>query len=138
MKMSWQAFSGCNSLTSAIIPDRVTNIGEDVFAYCSNLTSVVIGDSVTSIRWRTFLDCENLTSVVIGNSVTSIEGGTFQGCNKITSVYYKGSSRDWRGISIGALNGRLTSATRYYYSENQPTTSGNYWRYVDGVPTVWA
>jgi hypothetical protein len=33
----------------------------------------------------------------------------------------------------------LTSATRYYYSESQPTDEGNYWHYsTDGVtPVVW-
>jgi hypothetical protein len=40
------------------------------------------------------------------------------------------------GISIGdELN--LASATRYYYSETQPTESGNFWRFIDGEPTVW-
>lgn len=35
-------------------------------------------------------------------------------------------------------NNSLTSATKYFYSETEPTDDGNYWRYVDGVPTVWA
>ena len=25
----------------------------------------------------------------------------------------------------------------YYYSETEPTTTGNYWHYVNGVPTIW-
>jgi hypothetical protein len=29
------------------------------------------------------------------------------------------------------------SATVYYYVEQQPAESGNYWHYVDGVPTPW-
>ena len=31
----------------------------------------------------------------------------------------------------------VVNATKYYYSENQPTTSRTYWHYVDGVPTLW-
>ena len=27
--------------------------------------------------------------------------------------------------------------TLYYYSKTEPTTTGNYWRYVDGVPVAW-
>jgi hypothetical protein len=27
--------------------------------------------------------------------------------------------------------------TLYYYSENTPEYDGNYWRYVNGVPTKW-
>ena len=26
----------------------------------------------------------------------------------------------------------------YFYSEIEPTESGNYWHYVDGEPTIWA
>ena len=39
----------------------------------------------------------------------------------------------------GALqqNKDIEATTIYYYSETQPTTSGNYWRYVNGVPTAW-
>ncbi len=38
---------------------------------------------------------------------------------------------------MGYSNSNLTSATRYYYSETTPTEAGNYWHYVDGVPTPW-
>ena len=31
----------------------------------------------------------------------------------------------------------MLKATVYFYSEEKPTEPGNYWRYVDGVPTPW-
>jgi hypothetical protein len=34
-------------------------------------------------------------------------------------------------------NIELENAPRYYYSETEPTEPGNYWHYVDGVPTPW-
>ncbi len=34
-------------------------------------------------------------------------------------------------------NNKLLNATRYYYSATAPTTSGNYWHYVNGKPTPW-
>ena len=39
----------------------------------------------------------------------------------------------------GALqqNKDIEATTIYYYSQARPTTEGNYWRYVDGVPTAW-
>jgi hypothetical protein len=43
----------------------------------------------------------------------------------------------WKGIEIDSNNSKLTSATLYYYSETTPAESGNYWHYVDGVPTPW-
>ena len=78
-----------------------------------------------------------VTSVVIPDSATSIDDDAFGKCSSLTSVYYKGTAEDWGKISIYSNNTALTNATRYYYSETQPTTTGNYWHYVDGVPTVW-
>ena len=131
------AFSNCSNLTNITILDSVTSIGDGAFTSCSSLTSVVIGDGVTNIDEWSFVYCDSLTSVVIGDSVTSIGDGAFDYCSSLTGVYYKGTADDWAKISIGDFNYKLTSATRYYYSESEPTEAGNYWRYVDGVPTKW-
>ena len=99
---------------------------------------MVIGDSVTSIGDSVFSGCSSLTSVVIGDSVTSIDFYAFYSCSSLTSVYYKGTASDWSQISIGSYNTKLTNATRYYYSESQPTSSGNYWHYDEnGNVAVW-
>ncbi|MCD8389280.1 MAG: leucine-rich repeat domain-containing protein, partial [Oscillospiraceae bacterium] len=38
-----------DTITSAVVADGITSIGEGAFAICSSLTSVTIPDSVTSI-----------------------------------------------------------------------------------------
>ena len=81
-----------------------------------------------------------MTSVVIPESVTSIGAQAFYNCESLTSVYYGGTAEDWDQINIYSFNDWLTNATRYYYLENAsdaPTAGGNYWHYVDGVPTAW-
>ena len=80
------AFSGCGSLTSAVIPDGVTGIGDSAFIWCSSLTSVTIPNSVTSIGSSAFALCSRLISVTIPNSVTSIGSSAFSGCNSLTAI----------------------------------------------------
>lgn len=132
---SW-AFSSCKNLTSIVIPDSITTISLGTFHKCTSLTSITIPDNVTSIGSDAFGYCVSLTSVTIGNSVTTIGGGAFEYCRNLTTIYYKGTLIEWNKI-IYSNNDKLTSVTKYYYSETQPTELGHYWHYVDGVPTVW-
>jgi hypothetical protein len=76
--------------------------------------------------------------VVIGHSVNFIGEEAFRNCSSLTEVYYNGSAAEWNSIYISSFrNGPLDNATRYYYSENQPTEAGNYWHWVDGEVVVW-
>ena len=120
-----------------VVRDGTLAIANYAFKYCDSLESVVIGDSVTSIGDSAFEYCSSLESVVIGDSVTSIGSWAFAYCSSLTEVYYNGSAAEWNHISIYSTNDSLKNATRYYYSENQPTEEGNFWHYVDGVPTIW-
>ncbi len=81
-----RAFSTCLSLKNIEIPNSVTEIGEWAFYKCSSLTSIVIPDSVTSIGKDAFCDCSNLTSVEIPNSVTNIGSRAFFECSSLISI----------------------------------------------------
>ena len=131
------AFSGCSSLTGITIPDSVTDIGYMAFSGCTSLTGITIPDSVTDIGYMAFLGCDNLASITIPSSVTSIDNYAFHGCKKLKNVYYIGTNIEWNAINIGSFNPNLTYATRYYYSETEPTKNGNFWHYVDGEIVVW-
>ena len=136
--IGFQAFNGCSSLTSVTIPDSVTSIDYEAFRGCTSLTSVTIPDSVTSIGSYAFYNCSGLTSVTIPDSVTSIGDYAFYDCSSLNTVYYGGNASDWSGISFGYRVWWNTPKTiYYYYSETEPTSSGNYWHYVDGKPTPW-
>ena len=80
------AFFFCSSLTGVTIPNSVTNIGGGAFFACWSLTSVTIPDSVTSIGRNAFAFCTSLTSVTIPNSVTIIGKEAFEGCSSLTSI----------------------------------------------------
>jgi hypothetical protein len=95
-----------NALTSVIIPDSVTTIGD--YAFAGNaLTSVIIPDSVTIIGDFAF-GGNALTSVTIGNSVTTIEAGAFRE-NALTSVTIPDSVTTIGNFAF--LNNALTRVT---------------------------
>ena len=123
------AFNRCSGLTNITIPNGVKSIGDHAFSECSSLISISIPDSVETIGVGAFYLCSTLTSVTIGNKVTSIGWGAFWHCSGLKAIYYCGTAEDWNKLAIGSDNDKLTSATRYYYSETQPTESGNYWHY---------
>lgn len=136
--IGYGAFFGCSSLASVEISNSVTSIDIGVFYGCTALTSVEIPNSVTSISDFAFVDCSSLTSVIIPDSVTSIGAQAFYNCTSLNQVYYKGTANDWAEIDVDSYNTSLTTATIYYYSETQPTESGNFWHYDEnGVPTKW-
>lgn len=80
-----------SDLTSVVIPDKVTTIGDNAFRNCIRMTSLTIGNGVTSIGSNAFEDCNRLTSIVIPNSVTSIGNYAFRDCIGLTSVTFEGT-----------------------------------------------
>ncbi|MDR3236384.1 MAG: leucine-rich repeat protein [Prevotellaceae bacterium] len=79
-------FAQRESITSVIISESITRIGNNAFNSCSNLVTVIIPESVTSIGDKAFIGCYKLTAVTIPESVTSIGDYAFSGCNKLTTV----------------------------------------------------
>ena len=96
------AFRYCSGLTSIVIPNSVTRIGEEAFNGCDGLTSIVIPNSVTRIGDDAFRRCTGLTSIVIGNSVTSIGEYAFYNCTGLTDVYcyIADLSKVWSGEEL--------------------------------------
>ena len=74
------------AMTSAVIGDCVTSIGDNAFKYCYSLSSVTISDSVTSIGDNAFYRCSGLTSIDIPSGVTSIGDNAFYYCSSLTSI----------------------------------------------------
>ena len=85
-------FSSCSSLTSVIIPNSVTSIGNYAFYDCSNLTDIIIPSSVANIGKYAFRDCSSLTNVIIPSSVTSIGDDAFYDCSNLSNFTINNST----------------------------------------------
>jgi hypothetical protein len=148
-----RAFYNCTKIVRVTIGNGVTSMGYDVFYNCpigyATASTTVIGyipqdvlkevvlTSGTSIEGYLFYG-RMLTTIVIPKSVTSIGVQAFDYCTNLTIVYYEGTEEDWANINIHSYgNDALTNATLYYYSETQPTVSGNYWYYRSNTPIIW-
>ncbi|MBE6813308.1 MAG: hypothetical protein E7523_10575 [Ruminococcaceae bacterium] len=73
-------------ITSVVIADGITTIGNYLFEYCGNLASVTIPDSVKRIGEYAFDECVALRMNSIPAGVEEIGYGAFFGCDSLTNI----------------------------------------------------
>ena len=161
------AFTGLNSLESITIPSSVTNISGGSFRGCRLKTIIVetgntkydsrnncnaiietatnklivgckttmIPETVSEIVSYAFADVFNNIELIIPTSVTKLSSTSFYNCSG--KLLYKGNEQGWDNIVEEYSH--FIGITIYFYSEEEPTSEGNYWHYLaDGTtPTYW-
>lgn len=114
------AFSECYNLTSAIIPDSVTEIGAGAFYRCIRLTDVSFSKNVTCIKEKAFENCSCLTEVWIPSSVTEVGDSAFSSCNNLEDIYLS-DFLQWCTIDWGN-------------EDNLPFSSYNVALHIESIP----
>ena len=134
--IGYAAFYHAKNLQKVTLPNSLFKIETHAFTQCYDLSEIYIPDSVIDIGDLAFISCYELNTIVIGKSIQNIGYHAFTDC-VFDKVFYSGTPAEWNSIDIGEHNDSFQAVTRYYYNEDEPTTSGNYWHYVEGIPTIW-
>lgn len=88
-------FTGCEGVTTLILPDTLETVGDRAFAYCAELRGIWFPDSVRTIGEGAFLGCIGLEAVSIPGGMESIGTDAFTGCAKLLYFFYDGYYNDW-------------------------------------------
>ncbi|MDE6511412.1 MAG: leucine-rich repeat domain-containing protein [Muribaculaceae bacterium] len=83
-----EAFRDCTSLTSIDLPMSLSAIKDGTFQNCSALASINMPETIASIGEHAFMECFALTSVTIPEAVASIGNRAFDYCNGLQDVIY--------------------------------------------------
>ena len=149
-----RAFENCN-LLNVDIPDSVVSIGENAF-YCSpcittgkdvfsfyvdnwlvstmSNRTIKIQDDAIGIAQGAFLENNSIVTLIIPNNIMFINEGAFNVHNEWLKIYCEATNQP------DSWDSNWNNANRpvYWYSESEPTESGNYWHYGDnGEIVVW-
>ena len=118
-------------LTSYIISDSVTTIGDYAFLGCKSLTSVAIPNSVTTIGDLAFSGCNGLTSITIPFSVVAIGDEAFWNCYSLESVYCEATTPPVGGSKMfcNMLDQPLSCVIYVPAASVEAYKSAEYWSY---------
>lgn len=119
------AFSNC-AITEVSLPNTLTTIGEAAFNRCSALTSITLPNSVTTIGAYAFRSC-GITEIALSNTLISIGNSAISLCKNLTAITIPGSVTS---IENYAFQG-TSALTEITCEATTPPTCGNY--VFDGV-----
>ncbi len=78
------AFCDCKTLMGVVVPEGVTRIGDFAFDGCIALSNVMLPDTVTEIGVSAFGGCAALQKIDLPESVTRIGESAFCGCGLLS------------------------------------------------------
>ncbi len=100
----------------------VKEIGARAFAEDEFITSIVVPDSLTKIGEWAFAGCTSIKTVDLGKGVQVIENSAFVSCSALTKVNYTGTIDDWVMIDFAdPYANPIYYAKKLYINEKEVT-----------------
>ncbi len=116
--------------------DTIEEIEANAFEAFTDLRRVELPEKLKKIGANAF-GAAKLDFVIIPKSLKEIGANAFGDCNQMKGVFYFGTKSGWDEITFDSVNDPLNGVPRYYYSEREPKTAGNFWHYVNCEPISW-
>jgi hypothetical protein len=98
-------------------------------------TLVIVPTTIGILDEAAFTGNAVITDVVLPLGLSWIVTGAFAGCESLQNIYFRGTAQQW-GYIEKPLDEPFVNAEKYWYSEAR-NDGGSYWRWKNGVPTVW-
>ena len=97
-------FSGCEELTTILLPETLEHIGPDAFAGCKALRGVYLPEGMESIGAGAFTGCIGLEAIYVPASVTAIAEDCFCDCAGLLYIFYDGTFEEWNELCDDYIN----------------------------------
>lgn len=83
------AFNGCVILeTGDVNLAKATFLGGGIFRDNTKITSAIIPEGITEVGGSMFRGCSNLKKVTLPSTIAKINGNAFEGCSSLTDVIF--------------------------------------------------
>ncbi len=124
-----------STITFAVIPTGVTEIGYQGFGGCADLASVEMANTVTSIEGNAFNGCASLESMNLPTGLTAIEHYAFGNCAALASLTFPDGVTSVDSTAFSSCPARLYAAIGSDAAKAL-SSNGNYYFCVAGNENV--
>ncbi len=73
-------------ITSLVLPDSITEVGDFLCHDCANLVSVKLGAGLKKLNYRAFRNCSTLTNLDLGTTVEELDSQAFYNCTSLMHI----------------------------------------------------
>ncbi len=121
-----------------LLPQELFSSWDPMPSSAPNIITVNITENsnLQEIGIACFQDCTYVYEMFLPKTLKRICSNAFDNC-ALRTIFYGGTALEWEEVVIEGGNESVHNSSIYFYSDSSPTDCGNYWRYVDGVPTPW-
>jgi hypothetical protein len=93
-----EAFGGCESLSSLVLPSKLNTIETYAFKNCSALKEITIPEGVLEIRPYAFESCTSLETLTIRSKTAKLFSNILYGASLLTEIRFDGTCEEWYGL----------------------------------------